>query len=103
MSPRGPHSYMCDIHGLAILAEQIGEGNVRAVSRVISLLENHPGAREVLRLLNNTSRGTTVIGVTGYPGAGKSTVVDRLVNVYRRRGLKVGVLAIDISSHVTHV
>ncbi len=42
-----------------------------------------------------------MIWVTGYPGAGKSTVVDQLVSFYRRQGLKVGVLAVDISSPVT--
>jgi LAO/AO transport system kinase len=93
--------FMCDIHDLAILAEQVRAGNVRAVSRLISLLENHPGAREALRLLDSSSPGAMVIGVTGYPGAGKSTVVDRLVSFYRRQGLKVGVLAVDISSPVT--
>jgi LAO/AO transport system kinase len=92
---------MCDIHGLVNLTEQVRAGKVRAVSRLISLLENHPGAREALRFLDHTSRGATVIGVTGYPGAGKSTVVDRLVSLYRRQGLKVGVLAVDISSPIT--
>ena len=100
MSPFGPHPFMCDIHGLAILAEQVRAGNVRAVSRLISLLENHPGAREALRLLS-ISHKPVVIGITGYPGAGKSTLVDRLVSFYRRQGLKVGVLAVDISSPVT--
>jgi LAO/AO transport system kinase len=92
---------MQDIRGVAILAEQARAGNVRAASRLISLLENHPEDRVVLRLLNSTSRKSAVIGVTGYPGAGKSTVVDRLVSVHRRQGLKVGVLAVDISSPVT--
>lgn len=101
MSSLGARLCMCDVRGLKILAEQVGAGNVRAVSRLISLLENHPGAREVLRLLNSPSQGTKIIGITGYPGAGKSTVVDRLVNLYRRSGLKVGVLAVDISSPVT--
>jgi LAO/AO transport system kinase len=92
---------MCDTQGLAILAEQVRAGNVRAASRLITWLENHPDTREVLRLLDGTSRGAMVIGVTGYPGAGKSTVVDRLVGCYRRQDLKVGVLAVDISSPVT--
>lgn len=101
MSLLGPHPFLCDIHGLMLLAEQVRTGNVRAVSRLISLLENHPGGGEALRFLNSTSRGTRVIGLTGYPGAGKSTVVTRLVSFYRQQGLKVGVLAVDSSSSVT--
>ena len=95
MSPLSRAPFLCDIHDLMILAEQVKAGSIRAVSRLISLLENHPGGREVLRLLNSASWGTRVIGVTGYPGAGKSTVVNRLVSFYRRQGLKVGVLAVD--------
>jgi len=100
MSPLGPHPFLCDMQSLMILAEQARAGNARAVSRLISLLENHPGGREVLRLLDSTTRAT-IIGVTGYPGAGKSTVVNRLVSFYREQGLRVGVLAVDISSPVT--
>ena len=100
MRSLGSHPFQCDIHGLKILAEQVRAGNIRAVSRLISLLENHPGGREVLRLLDGTTRAM-IIGVTGYPGAGKSTVVNRLVSFYRRQGLRVGVLAVDISSPVT--
>jgi LAO/AO transport system kinase len=86
----------------AVLAEQVNLGNVRAVSRVITLLENqHPDGKETLRLLKRDDRPATVIGVTGYPGAGKSTLIDRLVSAYRGLGMKVGVLAVDISSHVT--
>lgn len=101
MTPPGPHLSMHDIHGVAALVEQVRGGNVRAVSRLITLLENHPDDRAALRLLISSSERATVIGVTGYPGAGKSTVVDRLVSLYRRSGVKVGVLAIDISSPVT--
>lgn len=100
MRSLGSHPFQCDIHGLKILAEQVRAGNIRAVSRLISLLENHPGGREVLRLLAGTRRAT-IIEITGYPGAGKSTVVNRLVSFYRRQGLKIGVLAVDISSSVT--
>ncbi len=101
MRSLGSYPFQCDIHGLKILAEQVRAGNIRAVSRLISLLENHPGGREGLRFLNSTSQGPRIIGVTGYPGAGKSTVVNRLVSFYRRQGLKIGVLAVDISSSVT--
>ncbi len=84
------------------LAEQVKAGNARAVSRVITLLENQdPDGIAILRLLGSVNHGATVIGVTGYPGTGKSTLIDRLVTAYRRLGMKVGVLAVDISSHVT--
>lgn len=101
MSPSGSHLAIHGIHDVANLAEQVKAGNVRAASRLITWLENHSGDRAALPLLGQSSGKAMIIGVTGYPGAGKSTVVDRLVSVYRRRGLKVGVLAVDISSPVT--
>lgn len=101
MSPTGPPLVMRDIEGMAPLIGQVRSGNIRAVSRLITLLENHTDNRQARHFLKRASRGAAVIGVTGYPGAGKSTVVNRLVSCYRRQGLKVGVLAVDISSHVT--
>ena len=101
MSPSSPHLSMCNTYGVATLVEQVRAGNVRAVSRLITLLENHPDDRAALPLLISSLERAMVIGVTGYPGAGKSTIVDRLVSLYRRSGLTVGVLAVDISSPVT--
>lgn len=84
------------------LAERVKSGHVRVVSRVITLLENQePDGIAVLRLLGSGSPRAAVIGITGFPGAGKSTLVAQLVTAYRRLGLKVGVLAVDISSSVT--
>jgi len=84
------------------LADRIKAGEVRTVSRLITLLENEdPGGVAILRLLVSDLHRAAVIGITGYPGAGKSTVVAQLVAAYRRRGMKVGVLAVDISSPVT--
>lgn len=84
------------------LATLVRSGNIRALSRLISLLEDqHPDGTAALRLLSPNLRSATVIGVTGYPGAGKSTLVDQLVTAYRRLGMKVGVLAVDVSSSVT--
>ena len=84
------------------LADRVKAGEVRAVSRVITLLENqNPDGIAILRLLVSGSRRAAVIGITGYPGAGKSTVVAQLVTAYRSLGMKVGVLAVDISSPVT--
>ena len=87
---------------VAALVEQVRSGNVRAVSRLITLLERqHPDGTEGLRLLSSEAHPRLVIGVTGYPGAGKSTLIDALVRVYRRQGLKVAVLAVDVSSAMT--
>ena len=84
------------------LADRVKAGDVRAVSRMITLLENQdPGGGAIRRLLVSGTRRAAVIGITGYPGAGKSTVVAQLVAAYRRLGMKVGVLAVDISSPVT--
>ncbi len=84
------------------LVEQVRAGSVRAISRLITLLENHDqDGTAALHLLVSGSFHTAVIGITGYPGAGKSTVVAQLIAAYRRLGMKVGVLAVDISSPVT--
>jgi LAO/AO transport system kinase len=84
------------------LAQQVRAGNVRAVSRLITLLESqHPDGTEGLRLLTAEARPRIIIGVTGYPGAGKSTLINALVGAYRRQGMKVAVLAVDVSSAMT--
>ena len=81
------------------LTEQVRAGNVRALSRLMTLLENeHPDGIEGLRLLSLEARPRMVLGVTGYPGAGKSTLLNALVRAYRREGMKVAVLAVDVSS-----
>jgi LAO/AO transport system kinase len=74
-------------------------GETRALARAISLVEEAlPGADELLRCLFSRTGRATVLGLTGPPGAGKSSLVDRLVAVYRREGRKVGVVAVDPSS-----
>jgi len=84
------------------LAERVKRGEVRAVSRLITLLENQdPGGMATLQQFEASSSRAAVIGITGYPGAGKSTLLDQLVTAYRRQGKKVGILAVDTSSPVT--
>ncbi|GAC1609202.1 MAG: methylmalonyl Co-A mutase-associated GTPase MeaB [Mycobacteriales bacterium] len=81
------------------MVEQATEGNARAVARLISLVEDaSPALREVMALLAPRAGHARVIGLTGSPGVGKSTSTSALVAAYRRRGMRVGVLAVDPSS-----
>jgi GTPase len=83
------------------LARLVKAGDRRALSRAITLVENDPGAAEAL-LRNAPPRGRAfVLGVTGAPGTGKSTLVGRLVELYAKKGTRVGVLAIDPSSPIS--
>lgn len=84
------------------LVDQVKARDIRAVSRMITLLENQePEGSTALRQLLSDPPHSAVIGVTGYPGAGKSTLIDQLVTAYRQQGRRVGVLATDISSPLT--
>ena len=85
-----------------VLAERVKNGNIRATSRMITALENHePLGSMTLKLLDPNQRCSSVIGITGYPGAGKSTLIDQLVKAYRRQGKKVGIIAVDTTSQLT--
>jgi LAO/AO transport system kinase len=66
---------------------------------LITLLENQdPVGQGALARLNDLQRDAAVIGITGYPGSGKSTLIDQLVMAYRRQGKKVGIVAVDTTS-----
>jgi LAO/AO transport system kinase len=84
------------------LAKRVLAGDVRAASRLMRDVDDgEPGAtRELQALLPSTGRAY-VVGITGPPGAGKSTLTDRLIARYRRRGLTVGVIAVDPTSPFT--
>lgn len=84
------------------LADRVLSGDVRAVARAISLIEDEaPGAADLVRTIFPRTGGAYLIGVTGPPGAGKSTLVDRLVTETRARGETLGVIAVDPSSPFT--
>jgi LAO/AO transport system kinase len=84
---------------LSTLAETIAAGDPRAIARGISLVENDPDAGPALvRDLFPRSGRAFLVGVTGAPGAGKSTIVDGLVARWRKTGSSVGVIAVDPTS-----
>ena len=78
------------------------EGDIRALSRVISHIENREdGYRDVLGVLYERSGKSLRIGITGPPGAGKSTLVNGLAHEYLKEGKRVGVVAVDPTSPFT--
>jgi LAO/AO transport system kinase len=83
-------------------AEKALQGNQLAGARLIRLLEEgDPEGIEGLKILYPHTGKAYLLGITGPPGAGKSTLVDRIIGEFRSRGLKVGVIAIDPSSPFT--
>src|SRR5256714_806226 len=83
-------------------AQRVCAGDVRALSRAITAIENHqPEAEELLRLLFPRTGKAYLAGITGAPGTGKSTLVDRLSAHYRARQEQVGVIAVDPTSPFT--
>jgi LAO/AO transport system kinase len=83
-------------------AAQIRAGDVRALSRAITAIEDHdPRSEELLSQIFPHTGRAYVLGVTGAPGTGKSTLVDRLVTHYRHAGDTVGIIAVDPTSPYT--
>jgi LAO/AO transport system kinase len=81
------------------LAAGVRAGDSRAVARAITLVEDGlPEARDLLAALFPDAGGSFVVGVTGPPGAGKSSLVDRLTAHLRRQGRTVGIVAVDPTS-----
>lgn len=81
------------------LLDPLRRGEHRALGRAISWMENgHPGARELMARVWPHLGRASVIGITGSPGAGKSTLTDQLARALRAEGQKVGILAVDPTS-----
>jgi len=82
--------------------EQLRSGDARALARAISTVENRAsGWSELLKALFPHSGKARVIGLTGPPGAGKSTLVDHLARLYRKEKRTVGIIAVDPTSPYT--
>ncbi len=83
-------------------AAEVRQGNLRAIARAITAVENRtPEAHELLRELFAASGRARIVGLTGSPGAGKSTLVDALAREYRTRNKTIGIIAVDPSSPFT--
>jgi LAO/AO transport system kinase len=88
-----------DVPTTADLADGVMAGDARAVARAISLIEDEaPEASAIIRAIFAKTGRAYVIGVTGPPGAGKSTLVDRMARELRGRGHTVGILTVDPTS-----
>jgi LAO/AO transport system kinase len=84
------------------LAERVLAGDARAVARAISLIEDEaPVAADLIKAVYPRTGTAYLVGVTGPPGAGKSTLVDRLTTETRKLGERVGIVAVDPTSPFT--
>ncbi|MGA7754294.1 MAG: methylmalonyl Co-A mutase-associated GTPase MeaB [Candidatus Sulfotelmatobacter sp.] len=84
------------------MIESVRSGDARALARAISVVENRaPGWSDLLKALFPHTGKARIIGMTGAPGAGKSTLVDQLARHYRKEGRTVGIVAVDPTSPYT--
>jgi len=87
---------------IAELVERLRERQPRAVGRALSIVEDGgEGAAELVRAVYPETGRARVVGITGPPGAGKSTLVDRLAILLRQQGQNVGILCVDPTSPFT--
>ena len=82
-----------------LFLDRIIKGDTSAVARAISKVEdNAPEASELLKQIFSRTGRALIVGITGSPGAGKSSLVDKLAGFYRQQGERVGIIAVDPSS-----
>ena len=84
------------------LAKRILEGDIRAASRLMRDIDDRiPSAMDALKELYPKTGKAYIIGITGPPGSGKSTLVDKMVDIFRKEGKTVGIVAVDPTSPFT--
>ncbi len=88
---------------ISTIIERLKDNDPRAMARAISLVENNdPASREILASLDRESiKSSLVLGITGPPGAGKSTLTSQLISLLRQQNQRVGIIAIDPSSPIS--
>ncbi|MEM1579064.1 MAG: methylmalonyl Co-A mutase-associated GTPase MeaB, partial [Archaeoglobaceae archaeon] len=84
------------------IVEGIARGNRRLLAKAISYVENeHPISKEILRRVYPRTGKAHIVGITGFPGVGKSTIVSKLTEEFIKRDKSVGIVAVDPSSPFT--
>jgi len=84
------------------LASKVLEGDIRAAARLMRSIEDElPSAFEAIETIYPHTGRAYIVGITGAPGVGKSTLVDGLIGAFRKRGLTIGVIAVDPTSPFT--
>ncbi len=85
--------------GMSDLAQEVLQGNHRAIARAISLVENNRhAAQEMMKKIFPHTGGSLIIGITGSPGSGKSTLVDQMTALLAKKRNTIGIVAVDPSS-----
>lgn len=84
------------------IIEGIFSGNKRALARAITYVENdYPEGKEILKRIYSKTGRAHIVGLTGFPGVGKSTIVSKLTQEFRKRDKKIGIIAVDPGSPFT--
>ncbi len=98
---KNPSTYKIDA-AISQLVAKMEKGDRPSLARLVTLVENRdPRLPQIIKAIFPAAGRAQVIGVTGPPGAGKSTFIDRLIGKYKARGKKVAVVAVDPSSPFT--